>query len=111
MPMGPLQIFGLMVGKGLQDILNYCLCMTHLQNFNSLGIKRRFREDAEGLQDVLPGVHLVLGIRLINKIFHKVAEGVQDVVLAVHLVPGGRLRPISSTATLCTGLTCKISAF
>ena len=66
MPMGPLQIFRLLVGKGLQDILNYYLCMTHLQNFNSLSIKRRFREDAEGLQDVLPGVHLVLGIRLIH---------------------------------------------
>ena len=58
MPMGPLQIFSQLVGKGLQDILNYYLCMTHLQNFNSLGIKRRFREDAEGLQDVILGVHL-----------------------------------------------------
>ena len=66
MPMGPLQIFSLLVGKGLQDILNYYLCMTHLQNFNSLSIKRRFREDAEGLQDVPPDVHLVLSIRLIH---------------------------------------------
>ena len=66
MRMGPLQIFSLLVGKGLQDILNYYLCMIHLQNFNSLIIKRRFREDAGGLQDILPGVHLVLGIRLIH---------------------------------------------
>ena len=66
MPMGPSQIFRLLVGKGLQDILNYYLCMTHFQNFNSLSIKRRFHENAEGLQDVLPGVHLVLGIGLIH---------------------------------------------
>ena len=36
-----------------------------------------------------------------NKIFHEVAEGLYDVLLGVHLVPDGRLRHIFVCDTFC----------